>query len=89
LARSGSSTLARMVIHGNRLRPYSWNAISGMAKPRWNWTMVKPRPLEAANISLITIRMMPIESAWRIPATICGLAERSTRCRSRAGPRMP
>jgi hypothetical protein len=39
------------------------------------------------NISLITIRMMPIDSAWRIPVTICGLADRSTRCHSRAGPR--
>ena len=53
--------------------------ISGMAKPRWNWMMVNPRPLEAANISLITMRMMPIDRAWRIPVTICGLAARSTR----------
>ncbi|CAM5625512.1 hypothetical protein SAFG77S_13277 [Streptomyces afghaniensis] len=27
--------------------------MSGIAKPRWNWTMVKPSPLLAANISLI------------------------------------
>ena len=30
----------------------------GIAKLRWNWTMVKPRPLLAANISLITMRMI-------------------------------
>ena len=53
--------------------------ISGMAKVRWNWTMVKPSPLLAANISLITIRMIPIDSACRIPAMICGLAAGSTR----------
>jgi hypothetical protein len=63
--------------------------ISGMAKPRWNWMMVNPRPLEAANISLMTMRMMPIDRAWRIPVTICGLAARSTRWRSRATPAMP
>ena len=55
---------------------------------RWNCTMVKPRPLLAANISLMTIRMMPIDSACRTPVTICGLAERSTRWRSRAAPVM-
>ena len=37
--------------------------MSEMAKLRWNWTMAKPRPLLAANISLITIRMMPIDRA--------------------------
>ena len=42
-----SSPSSRMPVH-----------ISGMAKLRWNWTMVKPRPLLAANISLITIRMI-------------------------------
>jgi hypothetical protein len=37
--------------------------IWGMAKLRWNWTIVKPSPLFAANISEITMRMMPMESA--------------------------
>ena len=60
-----------------------------MAKLRWNCTSAKPSPLLAANISLITIRMIPMDSACRIPVTICGLAERSTRCHSRAGPPMP
>ena len=36
--------------------------ISGMAKVRWNCSVVKPMPLVAANISLMTMRMMPIES---------------------------
>jgi hypothetical protein len=44
--------------------------------------VVKPRPLEAANISLITIRMMPIDSAWRIPVT-------RTRSSSAAAPSGP
>ena len=63
--------------------------ISGMAKLRWNCTMVKPSPLLAANISLITIRMIAIDSAWRRPATICGPAAGSTRWRSRASPVIP
>src|SRR5690606_6218469 len=61
--------------------------ISLSAKVRWNWMTVKPRPLLAANISLITIRMMPIDNACRAPVMICGLAERTTRCHSRAMPR--
>ena len=63
--------------------------MSGIAKLRWNCTMVKPSPLLAANISLMTIRMMPMDSACRSPAKICGLAERSTTCRSRAAPVRP
>ena len=31
--------------------------ISGIAKLRWNCTMVKPRPFVAANISLMTMRI--------------------------------
>jgi hypothetical protein len=41
--------------------------ISGIAKLRWNCTMVKPRPLLAANISLITIRMIAMDRACRSP----------------------
>ncbi len=58
----------------------------GIANERWNCTTVKPRPLLAANISLITMRMMPTDSAWRRPAKICGLADGSTTSRSRAAP---
>jgi len=50
---------------------------------RWNWMMVKPTPLLAANISLITMRMIPMDSACRAPAVICGLAPRSIRWTSR------
>ncbi len=50
---------------------------------------MKPSPLLAANISLITIRMIPIDSAWLMPVMICGLAAGSTRTRILAGPRSP
>ena len=60
--------------------------ISGIENPRWKSTIAKPRPLELANISLITMRMIAIDSAWRIPVTICGLAARSTSTRSRVRP---
>src|SRR5690606_24459826 len=73
-----SSPSSRMPLH-----------ISGMAKPRWNWTTAKPRPLLAANISLMTIRMTPIDSACRSPAKICGDADGRTRWRRRAGPARP
>ena len=63
--------------------------ISGMAKDRWNWTMVKPSPEDEANISEMTIRISPRDRDWRTPAMICGLAEGSTRYRRRAQPSMP
>ena len=63
--------------------------ISGMAKLRWNWMIAKPSPLKLPNSSLMTIRMIEIDSAWRMPATICGLAEGSTRWRSLAAPLIP
>ena len=53
--------------------------ISGMAKDRWNCTIVKPSPEDEANISEITIRISPIDRDCRMPAMICGLAEGSTR----------
>ncbi len=49
---------------------------------------MKPRPLCAANISLMTMRMTPIDNACRAPVTICGLAERRTKYHSRRQPRM-
>src|SRR5699024_12290025 len=62
--------------------------ISVIAKERWNWIIVYPRPAEDANISEITIKIRAIDSDWRIPAIICGMADGRIRYRIRANPSM-
>jgi hypothetical protein len=52
--------------------------ICGIAKPRWNCTIAAPRPRFAPNSSLITMRMTPMDSAWRAPVATRGLDPRST-----------